>query len=61
MPTYEFQCKGCQQTVTVTASMDQIHTPKCLGCNTNMHRLFSVSGISFKGRGFYSNDKKDDQ
>jgi|APGre2960657404_1045060.scaffolds.fasta_scaffold975845_1 putative FmdB family regulatory protein len=61
MPTYEFKCKGCQQTVSVTSSMSELKTPKCLQCLTFMHRVFSVNGVTFKGRGFYTTDKKGDE
>jgi putative FmdB family regulatory protein len=60
MPTYDFQCKACQQIVTITAKMDELKTPQCLQCLTNMHRLFKVNGVQFKGRGFYTNDKRED-
>lgn len=61
MPTYDFQCKGCQQTVTITASMSELKTPQCLQCLTNMHRLWDVGAITFRGRGFYTTDKREDQ
>lgn len=61
MPTYEFQCKGCTQTVTVTASMSELKTPKCLACNTFMHRIYNIQGVNFKGSGFYTTDKREDK
>lgn len=61
MPTYEFQCKGCTQTVSVTCSMDELKTPKCGHCDTWMHRIFTIQGVNFKGSGFYTTDKKEDR
>lgn len=61
MPTYDFQCKGCGQSVTVTVSMSELRTPACLACNTNMHRIYNLGAIKFKGSGFYTNDKREDQ
>lgn len=61
MPSYDFECKSCHQTVTVVASMSELKTPQCLQCLTNMHRIWNVGAIKFKGSGFYTNDKREDQ
>jgi putative FmdB family regulatory protein len=57
MPTYEFACRTCGQTVSVTASMEGIKTPKCLACQKDMIRDYSFGAIKFVGNGFYSRDK----
>jgi putative FmdB family regulatory protein len=59
MPTYEFICRECNQTVSVTASMEGIQTPKCLACLKDMARDYSFGAIKFVGNGFYSRDKND--
>lgn len=60
MPTYEFRCKTCDQTVSVNHSMNELKTPECLKCNTPMTRRYTFGPVRFKGSGFYSNDKKED-
>ena len=59
MPAYEYKCKECSQTVSVNHSMSEVKTPKCLGCGINMTRVYDFMKVSFKGPGFYSNDKKE--
>jgi putative FmdB family regulatory protein len=61
VPTYEFQCKACVQTLTITATMSELRTPKCQDCNTWMHRIFTIQGVNFKGSGFYTTDKSEDK
>ena len=56
MPTYEFYCKTCAQTVSVTAPIGEAKQPKCLKCLTDMTRSFGIGAVTFKGSGFYSND-----
>lgn len=59
MPTYDFICKPCQNHVTVTASMADLKTPVCANCVKPMTRDYSFGQITFKGQGFYTNDKKE--
>lgn len=59
MPTYEYKCKQCSQTVSVNHSMSVVKTPQCLGCGIGMTRLYDFMKVNFKGSGFYSNDKKE--
>ena len=61
MPTYEYRCKECSQTVSVNHSMSELKTPKCLACLTFMHRVYEVNAVTFKGRGFYTTDKREEQ
>lgn len=59
MPTYDFVCKTCEQTVTITAGMNELKTPKCLKCDSEMTRNYGFSAIKFVGNGFYTKDKND--
>jgi putative FmdB family regulatory protein len=53
MPTYQYQCEPCESTVTQVVSINQeSKTPKCLKCNKDMARVFSVPSLSFKGGGW---------
>lgn len=56
MATYEFECCGITQEVTVSIR-EQLPKPVCSMCNGDMHRVYNPFGISFKGKGFYSTDK----
>jgi hypothetical protein len=56
MPSYEWKCAYCQITTETTASYSEsVIAPIC--CNQPMARYWSSVAISFKGSGFYSNDK----
>ena len=57
MATYEFECCGITQTITASIR-EQLPRPVCSLCNGDMHRIYNPFGISFKGDGFYANDKK---
>lgn len=59
MPTYEYKCKECSQTVSVNHSMSVVKVPECLKCGTTMTRVYDFMKVQFKGSGFYSNDKKE--
>ena len=56
MATYEFECCGITQEVTVSIR-EQLPKPVCSMCNGDMHRVYNPFGVSFKGKGFYSTDK----
>ena len=60
MPIYEYKCsEKPEHRFTEIRSMDEEpRITKCGDCNKPVVRLFEVRGISFKGDGFYSNDKK---
>ena len=57
MAVYEFEC--CGMTVSITASIKgDVPRPVCDVCNGDMQRIYNPFGISFKGSGFYANDKR---
>jgi putative FmdB family regulatory protein len=60
MPSYEFKCNTCEQSVTVTTSMSELKTPHCGKCQKDMTRIYSFQNVKFKGSGFYSTDKLED-
>lgn len=57
MATYEFYCKTCTQTVSVTAPIGEAQRPKCLKCQADMTRDYGIGAIKFNGTGYYSTDK----
>lgn len=61
MPIYEYYCKKCDKVIDITKNASEVSKEeKCEKCNTVLTRIFSTPGINFKGRGFYSNDKRID-
>jgi putative FmdB family regulatory protein len=55
MPSYDYQCNTCEQSVTITARIDQTVTaPICAKCAAEMKRKFWPILAQFKGPGFYS-------
>jgi putative FmdB family regulatory protein len=58
MPTYEYICKPCEQTLTETRSIhDPSPTHLCQKCGQKMNQVIGGIGIQFKGSGFYRTDK----
>ena len=58
MPTYEYRCKSCQKEFEVFQSIHDDALKTCEACGGEVQRLISKNvGISFKGDGFYINDK----
>ncbi|MFN3410989.1 MAG: FmdB family zinc ribbon protein [Exilispira sp.] len=60
MPTYEFFCNNCNNNFEKWLSMKEEHKVTCPGCGSdNVKKIFNtVSGILFKGKGFYCTDYK---
>lgn len=58
MPTYDFGCMTCEQTVSISQPIDQdIRTPICAKCGYRMIRSFGVGTIKFAGDGWASKEK----
>ena len=58
MPTYEFKCPRCGESVERKNAADaNIPNPMCGDCLVEMVRVFSATPIHFKGSGFYATDK----
>lgn len=57
MPFYDFKCE-CGKTSTATISIKDADkfTMTCI-CGKVMVRQFGVGAVTFKGSGFYRNDK----
>lgn len=60
MPTYEYVCKLCGQTLEEFQSMTEPPLTRCPRCGTeNLARSIGAgSGVIFKGSGFYLTDYK---
>lgn len=58
MPTYNYKCNECNSGFSVVRGMTE-NDPgyNCDTCKSPMIRVFSLSGVTFKGSGFYRTDK----
>lgn len=55
MATYEYECPGDGEIITVMRPMDE--EPReydCPVCGSTLRRVYSVPGVQFNGTGFYS-------
>jgi putative FmdB family regulatory protein len=58
MPTYEYVCKSCGETVEVFQSFSDKPLKKHKECGGDLQKVFHARGIVFKGGGFYATDSK---
>jgi putative FmdB family regulatory protein len=58
MPTYEYACKTCGQSVEVFQSFSDKPLKKHKECGGDLQKVFHARGIVFKGGGFYATDSK---
>jgi len=56
MPLYEYQCSKCGEKIEVLQKFSDAPLKRHKGCRGALHRLVSVSGLHFKGSGWYVND-----
>ncbi len=56
MPLYEYQCSKCGEKIEVLQKFSDAPLKRHKGCRGSLHRLVSVSGLHFKGSGWYVND-----
>lgn len=59
MPTYEYACKNCGETLEVFQSFADKPLKKHKECGGGeLKKVFHARGIVFKGGGFYATDSK---
>lgn len=58
MPTYEYLCKKCGETIEVFQSFSERPLKKHKECGGDLQKVFHARGIVFKGDGFYATDSK---
>lgn len=58
MPTYEYACKSCGETIEVFQSFSDKPLKKHRECGGELKKVFHARGIVFKGDGFYATDSK---
>jgi len=59
MPTYDYKCSTCETSATlITGINEKLYIPVCTKCQAEMKRDFGSPAIKFKGKGFYSNERR---
>lgn len=58
MPTYEYACKKCGETLEVFQSFTDKPLKKHADCGGELKKVLHARGILFKGSGFYATDKR---
>ncbi len=58
MPTYEYRCKSCGETLEVVQSFTDDPLTTHEACGGELRKVFGSVGIAFKGSGFYKNDSR---
>ncbi len=58
MPTYEYTCKKCGQTIEAVQSFSDKPLRKHKECGGELQKVFHARGVVFKGSGFYSTDSR---
>ena len=57
MPIYTFRCKECRSEQDRHLGFDDTIVDLC-ACGGEMTKVFQLSGVRFKGSGFYRNDSQ---
>ena len=56
MPLYEYACNKCGHHFDTRHSADEKPVIPCPQCDNDTQKVFNVSGIIFKGSGWYIKD-----
>jgi putative FmdB family regulatory protein len=58
LPTYDYRCRDCGNTIEVIHSMLEDGPSTCERCGGPLQRILHPAGIIFKGSGFYKTDSR---
>ncbi len=58
MPTYQYQCTECGESLEVQQSFSEDALTECPACRGRLRKVFNAVGVVFKGSGFYRNDSR---
>jgi putative FmdB family regulatory protein len=58
MPTYEYTCKRCGETIEIFQPFSEKPLRKHRECGGELKKVFHARGVVFKGSGFYSTDSR---
>lgn len=56
MPIYEYKCRDCGTEIEKRQSVSEEALTVCENCGGKLEKQWSLSGIKFKGEGWYIND-----
>src|SRR5436190_10461897 len=56
MPIYEYKCRDCGAHIEKRQSVSEEPLKVCENCGGTLEKQWSLSGIKFKGEGWYIND-----
>jgi len=58
VPTYQYQCTECGNSLEVRQSFTDDALTVCPNCDGTLRKVFNAVGVVFKGSGFYRNDSR---
>ena len=58
MPTYTYACSACGHRFDATQSIHDDALTTCPVCDSQIRRIISAVGVTFKGSGFYRTDSR---
>lgn len=58
MPTYSYRCTACENAFDVTQAFTDDALTECPACQGRLRKIFSVTGVTFNGSGFYRTDSR---
>ncbi len=58
MPTYQYTCTECSQSLEAVQSFSDPALTDCPACQGRLRKVFNSVGVVFKGSGFYRTDSR---
>ncbi|RZT62195.1 putative FmdB family regulatory protein [Microcella alkaliphila] len=58
MPTYSYRCTACANAFDVQQAFTDDALTECPACQGRLRKIFSVTGVTFNGSGFYRTDSR---
>jgi putative FmdB family regulatory protein len=58
VPTYQYQCTECGDSLEVRQSFTDDALTVCPSCDGALRKVFNAVGVVFKGSGFYRTDSR---
>ena len=58
MPTYQYACTACGESLEAVQSFTDAALTECPACGGALRKVFSAVGVVFKGSGFYKTDSR---
>jgi putative FmdB family regulatory protein len=58
MPTYSYRCTACENAFDVAQAFTDDALTECPACQGRLRKIFSVTGVTFNGSGFYRTDSR---